>query len=271
MYTLANDALTVSILDPVADQDRFGVRYCTGGYIFQVEDARLGDLLSGPTYPNDFNWFDGQGIPDAFHLQPSRDPASLDAHALILGIGICDPVEKTIQSLCSWEIEQRDHAIEMRTHHTFANFEIELVRTVSLVGRTVRSATVVRNQGKAPAALRWYPHPFYPQPETDELVKFNIPLEPFSSEGYALSENGFITRQGWPWDKGHYLALDHGATTNLVIHQKHPKLGLVGATCSYIPQYFPIWGNPNTFSWEPFLERSVGMGREYGWWIDYEF
>src|SRR5688572_33055732 len=79
MYTLANHALEVSILDPIADQGRFGPRYCTGGYIYQVADNKLGDLMSGPTYPDKFNWFDGQGIPDAFHLSPLRDPAATDS------------------------------------------------------------------------------------------------------------------------------------------------------------------------------------------------
>ncbi len=40
MITLANDSLEVQFLDPVADRARFGVRYCTGGYIFQVRDAQ---------------------------------------------------------------------------------------------------------------------------------------------------------------------------------------------------------------------------------------
>ena len=70
MYSLKNESLEVSILDPLADQQRFGTRYCTGGYIFQVVDPKLGDLLSGPTYPDSFNVFDGQGIPDAFNLSP---------------------------------------------------------------------------------------------------------------------------------------------------------------------------------------------------------
>ena len=41
MYTLSNEQLTVSILNPLADQSRFGVRYCTGGYIFQISDAHF--------------------------------------------------------------------------------------------------------------------------------------------------------------------------------------------------------------------------------------
>lgn len=275
MYTLANGALEVSILDPVADQDRFGIRYCTGGYIFQIADTQHGDLMCGPTFPNDFNWFDGQGIPDAFHLQPQRDPAAQDALALILGIGICDVEAKTIESLCAWEVTEatpNGHpAIHMRTLHSYANYEIELERTVTLIERTVRSTTQLWNRGGAPVPFRWYPHPFYPQPENDALIKLNIPVEVVENEGYTLGENGYIQRKNFPEKKGYYLALEHDATTNLVVHQKHPKLGLVGATCSYIPQYFPIWGNHNTFSWEPFLERSVGAGRSYTWWIDYEF
>jgi hypothetical protein len=77
VLTLANETLTVELLDPALDRDRFGVRYCTGGYIFQIRDATLGDLLSGPTYPASFNWFDGQGIPDAFNLSPLASARTL--------------------------------------------------------------------------------------------------------------------------------------------------------------------------------------------------
>jgi len=49
MYSIANASLTVSILDPIADQGRFGTRYCTGGYIFEVIDCQHGPLMSGPT------------------------------------------------------------------------------------------------------------------------------------------------------------------------------------------------------------------------------
>jgi len=282
MYTLRNDGLEIAILDPVADRERLGTRYCTGGYIFSITDAKLGDLMSGPTYPDSFNIFDGQGIPDSFNLSPllagpaPRHPhqplpeTPRDALALVLGIGVCDLDSSTVVEWCDWTVDASESTIKFSTHHAFRGYRVDLVRTVSLLGRTVRSWTQVRNGGR-PIAIRWFPHPFYPHPETDELVKFNILVSFPDNPGYLMAPSGFISRKGWPWQMGPYQALDHAATTNLVVMQKHPKLGLVGATCSYVPGFFPIWGNANTFSWEPFHERGLAPGQEAAWWIDYEF
>ena len=270
MYTLSNSQLTVSILDPVADQGRFGVRYCTGGYIFQVEDSRLGALLSGPTYPDTFNWFDGQGIPDAFNLHPLHAKESNDP-ALIIGIGLCNLTERTVTEFCTWDVAQSDNAIRMIPRHDWQGFGMDLERTVSLHGRSVLSHTRLINRGGAPLPFRWFPHPFYPQTSGDELLKVSIPVQVGENPGYELAPNGFICRKGWPWDKGYYLALDHTAGRGLTLIQRHPLLGTVTATCSYDPTYFPIWGNPRTFSWEPFLERTVGPGLAAEWQIDYDF
>ena len=98
MYTLQNDQLSVDVLDPIADVERFGTRYCTGGYIFQVTDAEKGPLLSGPTYPDSFNTFDGQGIPDAFNQSPLKDAKSSDTQALIIGIGLCDLEKNEVET-----------------------------------------------------------------------------------------------------------------------------------------------------------------------------
>lgn len=279
MYTIKNDELEVAILDPVADRERLGTRYCTGGYIFTVTDAELGDLMSGPTYPDSFNTFDGQGIPDAFNLDPLRGlttPRSAgvsvpaDALALILGIGVVNLEENEVTEWCDWDVEIDSTMVQMTTHHSFRGYEVELQRTVSLLGRTIRSETYLGN-ARRPLSLRWFPHPFYPQPETDELCRFNIPVRFPENEGYEMAPNGFIRRKGENWEQGYYQALDHNATTRLIVLQRHPTLGLVAATCSYIPAFFPIWGNANTFSWEPFLERSLAPGQNLLWWIDYHF
>lgn len=270
MYTLRNEQLTVEVLDPVADQGRFGVRYCTGGYIFQVHDARHGPLLTGPTYPESFNWFDGQGIPDAFNLMPLRDPTS--KLSLILGIGLCDLAEQQVMEFCSWDVEIAPTSIRMRTQHAFEGFGVELERTVTLLGRTLRSATRLRNVGQRTVPICWFPHPFYPQPEGDELFRLNILVQMPENEGYALAENGFVVRRALAEGyQGYYQALDHQAQQPLVVLQRHPALGLVAATCSYVPNFFPIWGNHFTFSWEPFFERTTAPGQTLEWWIDYDW
>ena len=271
MYTLANDALAVEVLDPIADQGRFGPRYCTGVYIFQITDAKLGPLMTGPTYPNDFNWFDGQGIPDAFHLSPLREQTATDGLGLILGIGLCDLAARAVREFCEWDVTQQGASITMQTAQAYGEFAVELTRTVTLSHRTVRSHTRLINRSSTVIPVRWYPHPFYPHPDGDELIKLNLPVAAIDDPAYSLLDNGFIARKGWPWTKGYFLPLDHTASTNLVVVQKHPKLGLVAAACSYAPAFFPIWGNANTFSWEPYLERGVGVNQALTWWIDYEF
>lgn len=270
MYTLTNDELEVTIIDPIADRERLGTRYCTGGYIFMISDDEHGNLLSGPTYPESFNTFDGQGIPDAFNLSPLRDPRANDTLALILGIGVCDLAENSVTEWCTWQVQAEATSITMATQHAFKMFAVDIERTVTLTGRTVQSKTTVRNNG-SPVPLRWFPHPFLPHPKTDELCKLNIPVTFPENPGYELAPNGFICRKGWPWEQGYFQALDHNAQAKLVVIQKHPQLGLVTATHSYVPDFFPIWGNANTFSWEPYFERTLFPKQELTWWIDYDF
>ncbi|MSR84672.1 MAG: hypothetical protein EXS58_17440 [Candidatus Latescibacteria bacterium] len=270
MYTLSNQELEVSILDPVVDQERFGTRYCTGGYIFQVADHRLGNLMTGPTYPDAFNWFDGQGIPDAFSTQTQRDGATGN-QTLVPGIGVCDLQERKVLEWCQWEVKAEPTLLRFRTRQQLGDFSFELERTVQLLERSVRSETRLKQGPKGGITLRWYPHPFYPHPQTDELIKFNIPVSFPENPGYEMGANGFIRRRNWPWSEGYFQALDHRADRPLIAVQRHPILGLVSATCSYIPASFPIWGNARTFSWEPFLERTLHTNQEMDWWISYDF
>ncbi len=270
MYTLKNEQLEVTILDPVVDQERFGTRYCTGGYIFQIADHRLGNLMTGPTYPDAFNWFDGQGIPDAFSTHAQRDGVAGN-QTLVPGIGVCDLQERKVLDFCQWEVKVEATLLRFNTHQQLGDFSFELERTVQLLERSVRSQTRLKHGPKGSLTLRWYPHPFYPHPQTDELIKFNIPVSFPENPGYEMGANGFIRRKNWPWDTGYFQALDHCADRPLIVVQRHPLLGLVSATCSYIPAFFPIWGNARTFSWEPYLERTLHGNQELDWSITYDF
>lgn len=273
MQLLKNSHLQVDILDPHADRDKFGVRYCTGGYIYQISDSQHGKLLSGPTYPDSFNWFDGQGIPDAFNWAPLRSPQKDDSEVLILGIGICDLVAKQVKRFCDWQIAESTNELIFTTEQSFADYALQLTRTLTLNGRSLRSQTAITNTGAAFIPVSWFPHPFYPQPQKSaELCHLNIPFQlKADNPGYALAASGFIQRKVQPEQKGCYLPLDHQAQQPLTILQRHDQLGLIGASCSYVPAYFPIWGNQNTFSWEPFFQTILAPEQSTSWWLDYHF
>lgn len=271
MHALRSESLEVSVLDPHTDRERFGTRYCTGGYIFQVTDDRLGELLSGPTYPDSFNTFDGQGIPDAFNQSPLRPAEDPGGPALVIGIGVCDLSANQVLEFSPWEAQIEGATLRLRTRQSLARYALELEREVTVHERTVRSAVRLTNAGRAPIPLRWFPHPFFPQPTTDELCWFSAPLRLGEDAAYEMGANGFVRRRGWPWTEGHYLALDHEAHGNLAVLQRHPLVGMVAATCSYAPSLFPIWGNARTFSWEPYLERTVAVGQALAWHIGYHF
>jgi len=272
VLTLSNDYLEVSVLDPASskDRERFGTRYCTGGYIFQVSDHELGDLLAGPTYPDSFNVFDGQGIPDAFNRLPLRNPEDPN-RALIIGVGLCDVAADKVLEFCTWDVRVGEKTLTFRTQQSLGKHALDLQRRIELHGRSVRSTTWLDCTGSTGFQVSWYPHPFFPQPEGDELCRLNIPVGIRDNPGYEMSPSGFIGRRDWPWTTDHYLALDHDAQTPLTVLQRHPKVGLVGGTFGYIPRFFPIWGNPKTFSWEPYYENTIAPGQGLAWWMAYDF
>lgn len=273
MYCLANSSLQIEILDPITDRNKFGVRYCTGGYIYQVSDLKHGHLLSGPTYPDSFNWFDGQGIPDAFNWMPLRSPQKNDSEVLIIGVGLCDLLAKQVTQFCDWQIEEQPYELRFTTEQSFDAYALQLIRTLTLNGRSLRSHTQLTNRGAAFILISWFPHPFYPQPQrTAELCHFNIPFQlPAGNLGYELAANSFIQRKAQAQQQGFYLPLNHQAQQPLTILQRHDQLGLIGANCSYVPSYFPIWGNQHCFSWEPFFQTIIAPQHSSSWWLDYHF
>ena len=87
VIALAEGALVVSVLDPVADRHLLGTRYCTAGFVFQVQDADRGPLLAGPTYPHAYDVVGGQGAPDAFQPHLPVERAGDGTPSRVLGIG----------------------------------------------------------------------------------------------------------------------------------------------------------------------------------------
>jgi hypothetical protein len=288
MLSLSNDQLDVSILDPVTDRERLGSRYCVGGYIYTVTDLHLGVITSGPEYPESLYppVFDGQGLPEAFpsFLVQSGETASGQSlpepgtEMLILGVGTARATVREsfrkmpVDEFAAWEIERSANSVIMRTSQSFRGWSAHLTREVVLINRTIVSRTRFANIGRDPIHFRWFAHPFFPNP-WGECCKFNLPISCAENVGYELRDNGWIyTKTDHPWDLvGHFQILPFDSSERLVIFQRHPKLGLLTATCSFTPSWLPIWGNKNTFSFEPYLEQNLAPGSETSWSMAYDF
>lgn len=287
MLSLSNDQLVVSVLDPVEDRARLGSRYCVGGYIYQVDDWRLGALTSGPGYPTEVfpPVFDGQGLPEAFRdpLWPGRESAAdrdampaVGTRMLVIGVGTADLTENIrlmpVVELSKWDVDLEATRVVMRTSQSFEGWSLELTRDVTLVNRTIKSETRLANVGQKQIRTRWFPHPFVP-PVRGDACKFNVPVTCPESSAYRLAENGFIQlRSDVVWNRaGHFQALGFTPGEKLVTLQRHPKIGLMVATCSYTPTFLPIWGNRFTFSFEPYHDVTVEPDAEASWSVTYDF
>jgi hypothetical protein len=283
MYTLKNTHISVSILDPVTDQARLGSRYCTGGYIWQVTDARQGELLTGPEYPQEPNTFDGQGMPDMFHRPLGAEGVALGGEVGCIGVGRVrrtSPVEpfdvrhnREVIEFVRWEVGAGEDQVEMATEAAFRNWAYRLKRTVTLNGRTLASSTAIRNLGDAALPVRWFPHPFFPLTPDEILCRFSIPVSMPENPGYFVNPEGYITRKKeHDWRRGWFQPVDYQkADSSLTTVEKHPKVGQVTVVTDYLPSFLPIWGNDRTFSFEPYTERELAGGEEAAWSIEYTF
>ncbi|MFP4375780.1 MAG: hypothetical protein ACLFP4_01945 [Spirochaetales bacterium] len=270
MLTLSNGRLTVEVVDPKNDDHLLGTRYCAAGYIFQVADESSDSLLSGPTYPESYNTFDGQGIPDTFHRAPLRTNKEPD-HVLIPGVGRCSADHKELLEPAAWSVSTERDRLSMSSDHEFEEFRLRVSRAVKLMNRTVRSVTRVDNLAKGFVPISWYPHPFFPHPNRDDLCRFSTPIGLLPNDGFTLEEDQWVSRVGWPWNAGYIAAVDHAARDHVMVSQRHPSLGNVTITFGYVPSYTMIYGNQHCFSIEPYLERTLGIGQSVEWFVDYTF
>ena len=283
MFKIETPQLSVDILDPTTDRHLLGSRYCAGGYIFQVRDPVKGELLAGPTFPDgNYNSFDGQGAPEVFLTALNEDKAKVGNDVAVLGVGVVtrtSPItpfhvrdNPKVKEFAHWDIEQGEGKITMRTRQVFDKWDISIVRSVSLSGRTIESKTILSNNGETACSLRWFPHPFFPFPKDRVACRFGFPISVPDNAGYFLNNSGLLElKPGYEWKKGLYQPLTIERPALFSAEQRHPFINKVTVSCDYVPSFLPVWANSRTFSFEPYLEKQIQSGEEFSWGIEYLF
>ena len=151
-----------------------------------MSDSTRGELLTGPSgavheADNDFNVFSGQGLPEAFHANPTwlrgalKDPAKDDGIVLVIGVGLvdtnfkppADPLANArgfgtragegVLEFCKWEVTKvGKNTLVFETTQSLGPYKLKLHKAVSLTGRTVTSHTAITNLG-GQLPLSWFP------------------------------------------------------------------------------------------------------------------
>lgn len=282
MLRLANSDLAVDLLDPAdpADRAHQGVRYCWGGYIWQVTDANHGPLLAGPQWAKpDPLPFNGQGLPESFrHAEfgTNRPLMLRDGRGWIIGIGHVAPgndSKLTVTLPCLWHLTTTPDAIEFCTAQSGDGYASQLTRNISLRGRKLVSSTQLTNTGEKPLPLHWFAHPFFAL--TDRLLTCDLPAGYSFPEnpGYALDAKNrlsFKRRFDGEFD-GHFQPLQLAPGQPFSVRLSHPSLTHVTFTADFTPDFCPVWGNGNTWSIEPYLQTELAPGATRTWTLRYEF
>lgn len=281
MIFIENAELTVTLLEPARDAARLGSRYCSGGYVWQVADAKRGELLSGPCFPEEPPPFDGQGLPEVFETALGADTARVGDDVWVIGVGCVrreSPVRPfhvrdnpTVVERTTWSVEQCERSVTMRSRESFHDFSLELARTVSLEGRTLRSTTALRNAGERALPVRWFAHPFFPWAQT-ECFRASLECELPENPGFSLNARGFVERRAeHDWARGCYVVPRVALGGELAVTQKHPALGEVLVTCRFPLAWLALWGNERTVSIEPFHATVLEPGGSSTWSVEYRF
>ncbi|MSU23831.1 MAG: hypothetical protein EXS32_08415 [Opitutus sp.] len=288
MLHLANRELALDLLDPAdaADRARQGWRYCWGGYIWQVHDAKLGPLVSGPSYPSPTPiTYDGQGLPESFRHTRRNNNTRLTWNndiGLAIGAGVIAlnpnknvpiPESVTLTEPCQWTVTPSTDHIVFQTRQAAAGFSYELSRKIELRDRTITSFTQLTNVGDAPLALEWFAHPFWAL--TGGRARAVLPAGTTipDNPGFAVAADGALTFQRpftAPRDNQFaLLALPRDRELNVTVD--HPKLSRVTFAASFVPVECPIWANSHTVSVEPYLALNLAPGETRHWHVRHGF
>lgn len=266
MYEIKSDTLAVTLLAPERDHGKFGLRYCTGGYIFQIRRGDGAPLLSGPTYPDEFVPVHGQGIPDTFNHIPLYIPE--EGLFMITGIGKCDLKNNKIIELTHWDVDKRDDEITFRTVHRFSSYEYTLTRRVKVSGDKVISLTMMENGGKTYVPVSWYPHPFFLPKEEGLIFTLESPFSFENATGFFRKEENRIYRNRGIEESKSFQVMKTGSRLHALTDNDFYECEM---KTDYISAHTPVWANNNTSSIEPYYDTTLFPGCTEKWAVSYEF
>ena len=281
MLHLANRELRLDLLDPAdpVDAARQGSRYCWGGYIWQIHDAKLGPLIAGPEYPKpDPTPFNGQGLPESFRHR-ARDNAPLTWSGdtgLGVGIGALAAGEKnstTLTEPCAWTVSRFPDHLIFQTRQSAAGWSYELTRKIELVGRHVGSFNQLTNVGEQPLVLQWFAHPFWALNGHQARLQLPAGTTLPDNPGFALAANGLLTfkRPFLTKDDSQFALLTLPPGRELSLSLDHPQLKRVTFASSFVPDECPVWANAQTVSVEPYLNLRLAPGETRHWHVRHGF
>jgi hypothetical protein len=288
MLRLANRELTLDLLDPAdpADIARQGWRYCWGGYVWQVTDAKLGPLIAGPAYPSPTpTTFDGQGLPESFRHTRRDNSARLTWQGetgLAIGAGVIapnpnkgvqGPESARVTAPCRWTVTPFADHVVFQTRQAAAGFSYELSRKIELRDRTVTSYSQLTNSGETPLSLQWFAHPFWALTAGRARVQLPAGTTIPENPGFAVAADGLLTFKrpfvAEPDTQFALLTLPPGRP--LALSVDHPQLARVTFATSFVPDECPVWANSHTASVEPYLTLTLAPGETRHWHVTHGF
>lgn len=281
MLTLANTTLKVHLLHPIEDQERLGTRYCHGGYVWQVEDAVVGPLLSGPDFPEEPDRFNGQGLPEVFTGAWGEDGAVAGGVVALTGIGEVefttgeipfDPADNPhVITPCTWKVAMKPESATFTTHQALGDLGCRLVRSVTLADRCLKIGSHLTNTGRGAIPLRWFAHPFFPLTRDGRAVRFGPGIVLPAHPAYAQDADGTLRLQPDQTARSRYLELQLDRGTQLEAMQAHDRIDGIAVTGDFPLATLPLWYNGSTFSFEPYFETLLPPGQHAAWSLSYRF
>lgn len=280
---IENDSLRVSILHPEEDRDHLGPRFCTGGYIYQVEDTAGNPLLSGPEYPAERpSVINGQGLPEVFQFTLYNREDEIPQKKLIIGVGRIDNADNhtaaethfrsPVEEFCHWRMEERPETLSMETDQAYGGWSLRLRKEIRLHERTVTSKSVLQNTGGAPLPFRWFAHPFFPVPGDFRCCSFSPPFEIEANPAFQMDGRGRVCMtRAFTWGDGYFLKVLPAAGHRLSAHQFHPRFTDLLFSGDFPMYALALWANDRAFSIEPFFAGRLAQGAEARWSVEYRF